>query len=71
MTLAIRDAVNVVEYKCPRCSWVQRFYVDDEPSYLFDMLDVRDGITQFNPPIDEWEKESEEIKKRLEVLGYM
>jgi len=71
MTLAIRDAVNVVEYKCPRCSWVQRFYVDDEPQYFYDMLDVRGGITQFNPPVEEWKKESDEIKKRLEILGYL
>ena len=71
MTLAIRDAVNVVEYKCPRCSWVKRFYVDDEPQYLFDMLDVRDGITQFTPPIDVWKSESAEIKQRLEILGYL
>ena len=71
MTLAIKDAVNVVEYKCPRCSWVKRFYVDDEPQYLFDMLDVRGGITQFTPPIEEWKEESAEIKQRLEMLGYL
>jgi phage FluMu protein Com len=71
MTLAIRDAVNVVEYKCPRCSWVKRFYVDDDQKYLFDMLDERGGLSQFTPPVEEWEKESEEIKKRLEILGYL
>lgn len=71
MTLAIKDAVNVVEYKCPRCSFVKRFYVDDDYKYLCDMLEVRGGLTQFTPPVDEWEKESEEIKKRLEILGYI
>jgi DNA-directed RNA polymerase subunit RPC12/RpoP len=71
MVLAIRDAVNVVEYKCPRCSLTVRFYIDDDPSYLCDMLDVRGGVTQFVPPVEEWEKESEEIRKRLEILGYM
>lgn len=71
MTLAIKDAVNVVEFKCPRCSWVKRFYVDDSVDYLYDMLDVRGGISQFTPPIEEWKEESKEIAERLRILGYL
>jgi phage FluMu protein Com len=71
MTFAIKQAVNVVEYKCPRCSLTQKFYVEDEPEYLLDILDLRGGIRLFIPPKEVWERESEEIKKRLELLGYM
>jgi len=71
MSFNIRRAVNVVEYKCPRCSLTQKFYVEDTPEYLYTMLDVRGGVRAFVPPVSEWKKEHEEIKKRLEILGYM
>ena len=71
MTFNIKDAVDVREYKCPRCSLTVKFFVEDDPHYLMDMLDIRGGVASFVPPKEEWEKESEEIKKRLEILGYM
>ena len=76
----MRNAVNLVEYKCPRCSLCDRFFVDKDiddgtpetfEGYLMDMLDVRDSVPYFMPPVEEWEKEHEEIKKRLEILGYV
>ena len=71
ITIAIRHALNVVEYKCPRCSLTQKFFVEDTPEYLREVLDMRDGVRLFIPPVDEWKSESEEIKQRLEILGYM
>ena len=71
MNWGIKQAMNAIEYKCPRCSLTQRFLVEDDPHYLMDMLDLRGGIKAYIPPKEEWEAEHEEIKKRLEILGYM
>lgn len=69
--LARRNGLNVIEYKCPRCSLIEKFYVEDEREYLQEMLDMRDGRRLYLPPKEEWEAEHEEIKKRLKILGYM
>jgi len=71
LTLGLRRALNVIEYKCPRCSLVIQFYVEDDPEYLNKILEMRGGVTLYLPPKDEWAKEHEEIKKRLEILRYM
>ena len=69
--MGIRDAINVCEYKCPRCSWIALFYVGDDRAYLEEILKLRDGLTLYLPPIKQWMAEHEEIKKRLEIIGYV
>jgi len=71
LTMGIRDAVNIMEYKCPRCAWVAIFYVDSNKAYLKNVIGMRGGLTLYIPPIKRWEAEHEEIKKRLDAIGYI
>ena len=68
----INEGVNNMAYKCPRCHVMYKFFIPDDTAYLVRTIDkFRDGFGLYLPPKSEWEKENEEIKKRLETLGYM
>jgi hypothetical protein len=43
----------------------------DEDEYIHKIIDRRDGICLYLPPHEEWKKESEEIRRQLEALGYV
>jgi len=66
----IEEGMNVMEYKCPRCASIRLFNVIEHQDYLYETLDKRGGETLYLPPKEVWEQENEEIKKRLEAIGY-
>ena len=65
------DPCNIMVFKCEQCSLVDRFIVNDTAEYINEILKLRDGVTLYIPPREEWEAESEEIKQRLRDLGYI
>ena len=68
----INEGVNVIAYKCPRCHVMYKFFIPEDTAYLLKIVDkLRDGFGLYLPPKEEWEKENEEIKKRLKDLNYM
>jgi len=69
--LGVSEPVNQVAFKCPECAWVARFNVRDKKEYLEEIINRRNGRLLYLPPKDEWEKESEEIARQLESLGYV
>lgn len=64
------EPCNVFMFKCNQCSLADRFIVDDDKEYIEKILKLRDGVMLYVPPKEEWERD-EEIKKRLEILGYI
>ena len=65
-------------YKCPDCGLVARFNINktvtkrpDETEYIEEILKRRGGICLYLPPIDVWKSEAEDIKERLESMGYV
>jgi len=68
----INEGVNNMAYKCPRCHLMYKFFIPDDTDYLMETIEKkRDGLGLYLPPKDVWEKENPEVKKRLEILGYM
>ena len=61
---------NSLGFKCPKCAWYVRFYVEDEPKYLKKILDLRNGANLFYPRYKEWADEDKEIARQLQALGY-
>ena len=60
--------LNYACYKCPICAWFIRFDVRDDVEYMKKVLDLRQGIDKLIT-LEDWD-ETEEIKRRLENLGY-
>ena len=62
---------NYMCYKCPMCAWCIRFDVRGDKDYLKKVVDeYRGGERMLIPTVDDWSDDSDEIKKRLESLGY-
>ena len=59
---------NYMCYKCPLCAWFIRFDVRDDKDYLKWVLGERGGEEKLIT-LEDWD-ETEEIKERLESLGY-
>jgi len=58
---------NQVEYKCMKCGWVARFFIDEDEEYLDKVKGwrIQRGLSEH-----QWE-EDEEKKKQLQTLGYL
>lgn len=62
---------NTVEYKCTLCGCVDVFDIMDDREYLQFILDKRNDVPLYYPPTKEWVGEDEEVRKKLESLGYV
>jgi len=61
--------VNELGYKCKRCGFYQRFFVEAKLDYLDKILKLRKGNFHYFPPFEEWEEDDEKARQ-LEALGY-
>lgn len=64
-------ACNELAYKCPECGLVDRFIVPDSSDYIRQMLQARNGVELYYPPIGTWRKISDKIRLQLEGIGYV
>lgn len=62
---------NTIEYKCVLCGGVALFSVEDDAEYLQEVLDKRGGMSLLYPTKEEWAKEGEIHRQKLESLGYL
>jgi len=62
---------NAIEYKCWTCGNTVVFCIHDDMEYLEELLNRRNGVPLYYPPVSQWASEDEEIAKKLEALGYL
>jgi hypothetical protein len=76
----VTEATNQIAMKCYKCGWWTIFNVNHEITgyseksellYLKKILKLRKNKTHYLPTTDEWKDESEEVRRQLEVLGYV
>jgi len=67
----ITRPINQISYKCPDCAWVSRFNVEDDQEYIQKVFERRGLVDLYVPPVEEWMRENEEIRKQLAALGYV
>jgi len=60
---------NEMGYKCRRCGYFQRFDVLEESAYIKEIIERRNGSSEYVPTVKEW-SEDEETARQLTGLGY-
>lgn len=72
-TEKVYGRLNQLEYKCKKCEWTTKFLVEADSDYIDKIMTNREKAgyhrNLYYLPPDEW-SEDEEIKKKLESLGY-